>query len=127
MKLVIRALALVLVGLSSIAGVCQSQTLTRDQEREQLRQILDGFEKKIETRMTTFGLLHFRQSEKNPYNFVAIYRWEKNKNVYYFEVVVSSTNDHTIGFRIYPHYNNTYMNVGKAVDKIAFMRKMLDF
>jgi hypothetical protein len=41
------------------------------------------------------------------------------------EIVISVTKSDTIGFRVYPHYNGDYINVGKAKDGLALMRALL--
>jgi hypothetical protein len=41
------------------------------------------------------------------------------------EIVISVTPKDTIGFRIYPHYKNAFINVDKVMDRAAFMRLLL--
>src|SRR5258708_6726992 len=43
------------------------------------------------------------------------------------EIVVSVTPSQTIGFRIFPHYKNGYINVDKARDSAALARQLLRF
>jgi hypothetical protein len=87
--------------------------------REKLRQLLinSGPKQGIE--------IAFRQSDKQPFNFVAMKRGGM-KNADAFEVVVGVSNDDTIGFRIYPVYKGTYVNIDKARDGAGLMRKLLN-
>jgi hypothetical protein len=41
------------------------------------------------------------------------------------EIVVGVTDNATIGFRVFPHYRNGYINVDKAKDGSALMRQLL--
>ncbi len=47
------------------------------------------------------------------------------KNCDSLEVVISVTEHDTIGFRVYPHYNGGYINLNKARDANALMRRLL--
>jgi hypothetical protein len=87
--------------------------------REKLRALLaaSGPKKGIE--------VAFRQSDKNPWNFVAVKRGGLT-NAEGFEVVVGISNDETIGFRIYPYYKGAYVNVDKARNGAGLMRKLLN-
>jgi hypothetical protein len=46
-------------------------------------------------------------------------------NAQSLEIVVSVTKSNTIGFRIYPHYKNEYLNLGRAKDPNGLMRSLL--
>jgi hypothetical protein len=89
----------------------------RDATREKLRQVLNSGGQRSDVNVT------FRQSTKNPYNFVGTMTGLKNSDN--LEIVVSVTKSDTIGFRIYPHYKSGYINLGKARDTNGLMRKLL--
>ena len=87
--------------------------------REKLRQLLinSGAKRGIE--------IPFRQSDKQPFNFVGVKRGGLT-NAEGFEIVVGVSNDDTIGFRIYPYYKGGYVNVDKARNGAGLMRKLLN-
>jgi len=85
---------------------------------EHLRKVLDAAAKLEDVNVT------FRQSETQPYNFVGFIE-DGLKNSERLEVVVGVTAFETIGFRVYPHYKGGYINVDKAKDGPALMRKLL--
>jgi hypothetical protein len=87
--------------------------------REKLRALLavSGPKKGIE--------VTFRQSEKQPFNFVGVKRGGLT-NAEGFEVVVGISKDETIGFRIYPYYKGEYINIDKARNGAGLMRKLLN-
>jgi hypothetical protein len=97
----------------------QQKEASRAATREKLRTLLatSGPKKGIE--------INFKQSDKNPWNFVGIKRGGLT-NAEGFEVVVGISTDETIGFRIYPYYKGTYVNVGKANNGAGLMRKLLN-
>ena len=109
------------------AGVASAQTpqtpaqkeAARVATREKLRALLaaSGPKKGIE--------IAFRQSDKQPFNFVGVKRGGLT-NAEGFEIVVGVSNDETIGFRIYPYYKGNYINVDKARNGAGLMRKMLN-
>jgi len=106
------------------AAAAQQQTAAQKEAarvatREKLRALLaaSGPKRGIE--------IAFRQSEKQPFNFVAVKRGGF-ANAEGFEVVVGVSNDETIGFRIYPYYKGNYVNVNKARDSAGLMKKLLN-
>jgi hypothetical protein len=116
--------ALALFTLLVCSGAAAAQTpaqkeAARVATREKLRQLLatSGPKKGIET--------DFRQSDKNPFNFVAIKRGGLT-NADEFEVIIGVSNDDTIGFRTYPYYKGSYINIDKARNGTALMRKLLN-
>jgi hypothetical protein len=116
--------AITLLALLSLSSSAAAQTpaekeAARVATREKLRQLLaaSGPKKGIE--------IAFRQSDKNPFNFVAVKRGGLT-NAEGFEVVVGISNDDTIGFRIYPYYKGAYVNVDKARNGVGLMRKLLN-
>jgi hypothetical protein len=108
-------LVLLLNALPAIA-----QDAERDATREKLRATLARAGARADVNVT------FRQSEKNPYNFTGSMT-SNLVNADSLEIVVSVTKSNTIGFRVYPHYNRGYINVGKARDQIGLMRRLLYF
>jgi len=96
----------------------QQKEAARIATREQLRKLLDtaGPKKGIG--------ISFRQSEKQPFNFVGVLK-DGLTNAESLEVVVGVTNDNTIGFRIYPHYKGGYINIDKAKNSPGLMRLLL--
>ncbi len=92
----------------------------RDDTRDQLATVLATGGSRSDVNAT------FRQSTKNPYNFVAsIDSGLTNSDS--LEVVVSATASNTIGFRVYPHYRGGYINVRRAKDSAGLMRQLLWF
>ncbi len=100
-----------------LAGAPASAQSDRDSTREKVRQVLTTAGQRSDVNVT------FRQSTKNPYNFVGTMTGLTNSDN--LEIVVSVTKSDTIGFRIYPHYKNGYINLGKARDVDGLMRKLL--
>src|SRR6266481_3246276 len=96
----------------------QQQTNTRDANREKLRTVLDTAGTKIN--------VAFRQSDKQPYNFVGVLKTGL-KNADAFEIVISVSAEDTIHFRIFPHYGNAYVNVDKVRSTETLLRQMTRF
>jgi hypothetical protein len=96
----------------------QDDQAMRNRTREQMRTLLD----KVGTRSDIS--VAFRQSDKQPYNFVGVMR-DGLTNCESLEIVISVTAKDTIGFRIYPHYKGGYINVDKARNGPGLMRKLL--
>jgi opacity protein-like surface antigen len=117
-KLFIAALALLVCAVAAAAQTPQEKEATRNATREKLRQLLaaSGPKKGIG--------IDFRQSEKNPFNFVGVKR-DGLTNTDFIEVVVGVSDNETIGFRIYPHYKGGYVNLGRAKDGVGLMRALL--
>ncbi len=94
------------------------ETASRDATREKLRTVLNSEGPKVN--------IAFKQSDKNPYNFVGIMSTGLT-NADSFEVVVSVSAQDTIHFRVYPHYKGAYLNLDKASNSPGLMRQMLRF
>jgi hypothetical protein len=88
----------------------------RNRTRDQLAKLLEKFGPSIN--------VAFSQSQKQPYNYVGSLKTGL-VNAESFEIVISVTSKDTIGFRIYPHYKNGYINVDKANNRAALMRLLL--
>ena len=96
----------------------QAPDANRDATREKVRQVLATAGARTDVNTA------FRQSTKNPYNFVGSMTTGM-RNVDNLEIVVSVTKSDTIGFRIYPHYKGGYINLSKAKDMTGLMRRLL--
>ena len=92
----------------------------RDATREKLRTTLAEAGKLSDVRTS------FRQSSKEPYNFVGTIE-DGLDHAQSLEIVVRVTEHETINFRIYPHYKDGYINLDKAKDSNGLMRTMLLF
>ncbi|HEX3551044.1 MAG TPA: hypothetical protein VHT53_11740 [Candidatus Elarobacter sp.] len=104
--------------LPCLGGTASAQSTSRDTTREQLRSVLASAGQRSDVGVT------FRQSTKNPYNFVgSMTRGLSNSDS--LEIVISVTQKDTIGFRVYPHYNGGYINLAKARNPSALMGKLL--
>jgi hypothetical protein len=68
--------------------------------------------------------ISFSQSQKQPFNYVGVLR-QGLVNADSFEIVISVTPKDTIGFRIYPHYKNGYINVDNVKNSLGLMRQLL--
>lgn len=98
------------------ANAQQDDAAARLRTREKLAQLL-----------TTDGPtvnINFRQSEKQPFNYVGSLTTGLI-NAESFEVVISVTAKDTIGFRVYPHYKKGYINPSKVNDPAGLMRLLL--
>lgn len=115
-RIAVILLAALLVG----APAANAQTTQRDTTRERVRQVLDTAGPRADV------AVDFRQSTKNPYNFVGSMTTGL-RNADSLEIVISITRADTIGFRIYPHYKNAYANIDRARDPNGLMRKLLYF
>jgi hypothetical protein len=109
---------LILILLVVTPGFAQNATPTRDQTRELLRASLNKYGALDEVSTP------FRQSDKEPYNFVGIMKTGL-KNAENLEIVMSVSSQSTIHLRVYPHYNGGYLNLDKVKDANGFMRKLL--
>jgi len=92
------------------------ETVTRDATREKMRALLDTTGPKIN--------VAFKQSDKNPYNFVGIMSTGLT-NADSFEIVILISDQETIHFRIFPKYKGVYLNVNKASDSAGLLRRMV--
>ncbi|HKP46010.1 MAG TPA: hypothetical protein VJT50_05370 [Pyrinomonadaceae bacterium] len=106
-------------GTRAHAQTPEQKEANRIATREKLRTLLQnsGPKRGIE--------IPFRQSDKQPFNFVGMKRGGL-VNAEGFEVVIGVSTDDTIGFRIYPHYHGSYINVDKARNPTGLMRQLLN-
>jgi len=115
---IVVALLCVLTATTCVPVVYGQQTsdeTARLRTRDQLNQLLD-------TVGPAIGV-SFRQSQKQPYNFVGTMRELTNSDS--LEIVISVTKSQTIGFRIYPHYKGGYINVNNVSDGAGLMKQLL--
>lgn len=68
----------------------------------------------------------FRQSEKNPFNFIGVLK-EGLKNAESMEIVIMVSKRDTIGFRIFPHYKGGYINIDKVRNSPQLLRQLVQF
>ncbi|MBA2528192.1 MAG: hypothetical protein H0V18_20770 [Pyrinomonadaceae bacterium] len=94
----------------------QNESAVRIRTREQVGQLLDKVGPSLH--------LTFRQSEKQPFNFVGLLK-EGLTQAESFEVVVGVTQNQTIGFRIYPRYKSSYINIDHVRNGPGLMRLLL--
>src|SRR6266404_3545 len=116
-------LLLLILPAASAGSIVQAQTpqekeASRIATRERLQTLLQNSGPKKGIGIT------FRLSDKNPFNFVGMLQ-EGLTNADSYEVVIGVSKDETIGFRIYPHYRGSYINIYKARDSLALMRQLL--
>jgi len=118
-KLLVAIVSIMFCAIPALTQTQADNDAARVANREKLRQVLlaSGPKKGIE--------FAFRQSDKQPFNFVAV-KHGGFVNVEGFEVVVGVSNDQTIGFRIYPYYKGSYINIDKARNGTGLARKLLN-
>ena len=105
-----------LTALNGAAAYGQSKKDNRVRTRERLAQLLESAAPDLK--------VFFNQSQKQPFNYVGSLKTGL-VNADSFEIVISVTPNETIGFRIYPHYKNSYINVDKVKNNTALMRLLL--
>lgn len=94
----------------------EANEATRVRTRELLSQLL--------TKAGPSVGVEFSQSQKQPFNFVGSLS-KGLTNADSLEIVISVTSSDTIGFRIYPHYKNNYINIDKVRNTPSLMRQLL--
>lgn len=94
----------------------QAKEAARIRTREQLAQLLTKAGPEVN--------IAFTQSQKQPFNYVGTLK-QGLAHADSFEVVVSVTANDTIGFRIYPHYKTSYINVDKVKNPASLMKQLL--
>lgn len=117
------AAVLVLDGVAGAApAIAQSDAADphRDATRESLRSVLASAGARDDVSV------EFRQSTKNPYNFVGLMT-KGLTNCDSLEIVISVTKSDTIGIRVYPHYKGGYINLLRAKSQSDLMTQLLYF
>jgi hypothetical protein len=107
---------LLLVLAAALPAVAQDAE--RDATRSKLGTLLTRVGQRSDVN-TTFTL-----STKNPYNFIGSMT-SGMVNAQSLEIVILVTKQNTIDFRIYPHYKDNYINLGRAKDQVGLMRTLL--
>lgn len=90
----------------------------RDATREKLRALLAVQGPKMN--------VEFHQIAKAPYNFAGSLTTGLN-NVSSLEIVIIITKTNTIGFRVYPHYKDAYINLDRVKDSARLARKLANY
>lgn len=101
---------------SAAAAFAQTNDASRIRTRDSLAALLDKAGPGIN--------VAFHQSTKQPFNYVGVLK-QGLVNAESFEIVISVTSNETIGFRIYPHYKNGYINVDNVKNSPGMMRQLL--
>jgi hypothetical protein len=109
---------LVLLWLAAAPSVWAQSS--REITREKLRRTLDAASSRSDVNVT------FRQSDQQPFNFFGTMTGDMN-NADALEIVLSVTDDETIGVRVFPHYKDAYINLDKVRDGPGLMRALLHF
>jgi hypothetical protein len=109
--------ALFILMMTCVPAVyAQNNDASRNRTRESLASLLDKAGPGIN--------VAFRQSTKQPFNYVGVLK-QGLVNADSFEIVISVTANETIGFRIYPHYKNGYINIDNVKNSPGVMRQLL--
>jgi len=106
----------ILVMTSAPVVFAQNSDTSRNRTKESLAALLDKAGPGIN--------VAFRQSTKQPFNYVGLLK-QGLVNADSFEIVISVTANETIGFRIYPHYKNGYINIDNVKNSPGVMRQLL--
>ncbi|HEY0727148.1 MAG TPA: hypothetical protein VGD38_03700 [Pyrinomonadaceae bacterium] len=93
----------------------QEADAARDKTRERLNALLQ--------RVGPDMNVTFKPSSKSQFVFTGVMK-DGLKNVEQFEIVISVTTKDTIGFRVFPHYKGTYINIDKARNPTQLLRKL---
>jgi hypothetical protein len=104
------------VGISAARGQ-QNSEVSRNRTRELLRALLDKAGPEIK--------VSFRQSDKQPFNFVGVMK-DGLVNSDSIEIVISVSSNETVHFRIFPHYTGAYVNLDKVKNSPGLMRQLLN-
>lgn len=115
-----RIVLIVLFTLTAVSGPAVYSQQDKDANRVRTREMLARLLEKAGPEMK----VAFSQSQKQPFNYVGSLKTGL-VNAESFEIVISVTPNDTIGFRIYPHYKNGYINIDKANNRTAIMRLLL--
>ena len=115
-RILLIAIFSLMITSSSAVFAQTANEASRNRTRESLAALLDKAGPDIN--------VTFRQSTKQPFNYVGVLN-QGLVNSDSFEIVISVTANETIGFRIYPHYKGSYINVDRVNDRPALMRLLL--
>jgi hypothetical protein len=112
---VIRMSLFVSILLFAPTVYAQDSSATRDKTKDRLNALL--------TRVGPEIGIAFQQSSKSNYVFTGVLR-EGLKNADFLEIVITVTQKDTIGFRVFPHYKGSYINIDKARNPTQLLRKI---
>ena len=113
---VLRLLILVALLALPFTAFAQDKEAAREKTRERLNALLQ--------RVGPDLGVTFKPSTKSQFVFTGVLR-EGLKNADQFEIVISVTTSDTIGFRIFPHFKNAYINIDKAKNGAQLLRKLV--
>lgn len=116
MKRSVAIIFLLTLVMVPVAHGQQDKEAARLRTRELLAQLL--------TKVGPDVHITFAQSQKQPFNYLGVLK-QGLTHAESFEVVASVTPNNTIGFRIYPTYKGSYINVDKVRAPLPFMRQLL--
>jgi len=107
---------LILIASPAVFGQQPAAEDAREKTRARLSALLQrvGLEMKV----------NFQTSPKSQYVFTGVMQ-EGLTNAEKLEIVVTVTNKDTIGFKIFPHYKGSYINIDKARNSTQLQRKLL--
>jgi hypothetical protein len=91
---------------------------TREKTRERLNALLQREGPNIK--------VSFRQSDKNPFNFIGVLK-DGLKNAESMEIVIMVSAKDTIGFRVFPHFKGGYINIDKVRNTTQLLRQLVQF
>ncbi len=97
---------------------------TEQQAKEAARLRTRDLLSKLLTKVGPEVNITFVPSQKQPFNYIGNLK-QGLAHAESLEVVVSVTANDTIGFRIYPHYKSSYINVDKVSNPAALMKQLL--
>ena len=98
------------------AAFSQDKEAVREKTRERLNALLQ--------RVGPDLGVTFKPTTKSQFVFTGVLR-EGLKHADQFEIVISVSTSETIGFRIFPHYKNAYINIDKARNGAQLLRKLV--
>lgn len=107
----------ILISATTAYGQADS-TVAREKTRERLNALLQREGPVIK--------VAFRQSDKNPFNFIGVLK-DGLKNAESMEIVIMVSAKDTIGFRVFPHYRGGYINIDKVRNTTQLLRQIVQF
>jgi hypothetical protein len=114
----IKFLFVILTMITAPAVYAQTDDAARIKTRERLGALLQREGPAIN--------VSFRQSDKNPFNFIGVLQ-QGLKNADSMEIVIKVSEKETIGFRVFPHYKGNYINIGKVRNQTQFLKQLIQF
>ena len=118
MKISRRLGLLVFFAILTTASTAFSQEA--DAAREKTRERLAALLQRVGPDLN----ITFKPSTKSAYVFTGVLR-DGLKNSDSLEIVINVTSKETIGFRIFPHFKGSYINIDKARNTTQLLRKIV--